>query len=123
MTDQNLVHEIITAARDVSNSGLVIEDEEVKAWLKKRDRLRAALAKIDASLVAEIHPEEFYQSEGTNLCGLCGNVGVIDTRGRVFSAAGVECGVLRYCLCVNGRTWKKAKANIYELALRIRREP
>ncbi len=37
------------------------------------------------------------------LCSLCGNSGVIDTRGRARSAAGVECGRLNWCICPNGQ--------------------
>lgn len=40
-------------------------------------------------------------------CCLCGNRGVIDTRGKVFTPAGVECGVLAFCICPNGRAIKK----------------
>lgn len=40
-------------------------------------------------------------------CGLCGNSGVIDTRGRMRTAAGYESGVLRFCICPNGRTMKQ----------------
>ena len=45
-------------------------------------------------------------------CGLCGNQGFVDTRGKVFTPAGVECGVLRYCICPNGRALKTQKAKI-----------
>lgn len=41
-----------------------------------------------------------------NLCGLCGNTGIINTRGLVRSPAGVACGVLRFCICPNGRAEK-----------------
>ena len=47
-----------------------------------------------------------------DLCGLCGNAGIIDTRGKIFSAAGVECGVLRFCICPNGRGWKIGRAHV-----------
>lgn len=36
------------------------------------------------------------------MCSLCGNSGVIDTRG-VYTAADIEVGRLNYCLCPNGR--------------------
>ena len=42
-----------------------------------------------------------------HLCCLCGNRGIIDTRGKVFSPAGIECGALVYCICPNGRSLKK----------------
>lgn len=40
-------------------------------------------------------------------CGLCGNKGIIDTRGRVFTFAGVEVGVDSFCICPNGRVMKR----------------
>lgn len=46
-----------------------------------------------------VHPD-------TNLCGLCANHGVIDTRGKVYSTVGVEAGVLRFCICPNGLAMK-----------------
>lgn len=39
---------------------------------------------------------------------LCGNVGYVDTEGRTYSGAGIECGVKRPCICPNGRAIKKA---------------
>lgn len=47
-----------------------------------------------------------------DLCGLCGNSGIIDTRGDVESAAGVACGVRRFCICPNGRVMKEKRAAI-----------
>lgn len=41
-----------------------------------------------------------------NHCCLCGNHGVIDTRGQVFTVAGFECGAKIFCLCPNGRSLK-----------------
>jgi hypothetical protein len=41
-------------------------------------------------------------------CGLCGNTGVIDTRGKVLTPAGAPCGVRRFCICPNGRALKKS---------------
>lgn len=43
---------------------------------------------------------ENYVSKGH--CGLCGNHGVIDTRG-VKTPAGFECGGRFFCICPNGR--------------------
>ena len=40
-------------------------------------------------------------------CGLCGNSGIIDTRGKVFTAAGVSCGGVFFCICPNGRAMKR----------------
>ncbi len=47
--------------------------------------------------------EEFLGGPAENLCGLCGNTGIIDTRGLVRTPAGVSCGVRRWCICPNGR--------------------
>jgi hypothetical protein len=45
-------------------------------------------------------------------CGLCGNKGIVDTRGRMFTPAGYECGVLAFCICPNGRIMKKKGATL-----------
>lgn len=39
-------------------------------------------------------------------CCLCGNSGVIDTRGKMFTHGKVECGDLVFCICPNGRDFK-----------------
>lgn len=46
-------------------------------------------------------------------CGLCGNVGVIDTRGQVYTPAGYDVGVLAFCICPNGRSLKEQGAAIH----------
>jgi hypothetical protein len=52
---------------------------------------------------------DFWLAEfsATGHCCLCGNSGIIDTRGKVFTAAGVECGDRVWCICPNGRAKKK----------------
>jgi len=40
------------------------------------------------------------------LCGLCGNTGQIDTRGRAVSPAGYDAGGVHWCICKNGRARK-----------------
>ena len=45
-----------------------------------------------------------------DICGLCGNWGEIDTRGRATSPAGYEAGGLYWCICPNGRSLKEAGA-------------
>ena len=40
-------------------------------------------------------------------CGLCGNTGIVDTRGKVMTPNGMPCGVRRYCICPCGRLLKK----------------
>lgn len=49
-------------------------------------------------------PDEFMG----NHCGLCGNSGIVDTVGKIFTAAGVGCGIKTFCLCANGRAMKRA---------------
>lgn len=39
-------------------------------------------------------------------CGLCGNSGIVDTRGKVESPRGDDCGVRTCCICPNGRAIK-----------------
>lgn len=53
-------------------------------------------------------PDE-YSHPTHHLCGLCGNHGLIDTRGKIHSGAGVECGVEAPCVCANGRAIKHAR--------------
>lgn len=43
---------------------------------------------------------EYYSTNG--LCSLCGNTGVIDTRGTK-TPAGVEVGRVNFCICPNGQ--------------------
>lgn len=43
-------------------------------------------------------------------CGLCGNTGIVDTRGKVNDPAGADCGVRAYCICPNGRTIKQLRS-------------
>ena len=40
-------------------------------------------------------------------CSLCGNCGIIDTRG-VCTLAGAPAGRLNWCICPNGQTLRKA---------------
>lgn len=37
------------------------------------------------------------------LCSLCGNRGIVDTRGRAISPRGLDAGRLNYCICPNGQ--------------------
>lgn len=42
----------------------------------------------------------------TLACTLCGNLGIIDTRGTKTSA-GVEVGRINFCICPNGQQLRK----------------
>jgi len=52
---------------------------------------------------------EFVHPDGH--CSLCGNSGVIDTRGHVETAAGWKVGARCFCICPNGRAWKTSTGN------------
>ena len=45
-------------------------------------------------------------AETESYCGLCGNSGIVDTRGKVVSPRGEDCGVRAFCICPNGRVSK-----------------
>lgn len=40
-------------------------------------------------------------------CGLCGNTGIVDTRGKAKTPTGDDCGVRACCICPNGRAIKQ----------------
>lgn len=52
-----------------------------------------------------------------NLCTLCGNHGVLDTRG-IQSPAGIECGSLTYCICPNGQMMRRFNVDLEEVTRR-----
>ena len=47
---------------------------------------------------------EYYSAEG--LCSICGNTGVLDTRGTK-TPAGVEVGRVNFCICPNGQALRE----------------
>ncbi len=49
-----------------------------------------------------------------NMCSLCGNIGVIDTRATAVSAAGTRCGDVHFCICSNGRAQKQSGGSASE---------
>ena len=54
----------------------------------------------------------------TGHCVLCGNYGIVDTRGKVFTPAGVECGDRVFCICPNGQVMRKhanGDVNVYNI--------
>lgn len=54
--------------------------------------------------------EVWYRFVSPNqMCGLCGQSGIIDTRGKLFTPAGVECGVRVTCICPNGQSLEKQR--------------
>lgn len=46
-----------------------------------------------------------------SLCGFCGNCGIIDTR-KSAKWNGEEVGLIGYCICANGRAYKKSHPNL-----------
>lgn len=60
---------------------------------------------ISKKQLAKLWLDEFVHKD---LCGLCGNRGIIDTRHSAISPAGVRCGGTFLCICPNGRAMKKA---------------
>lgn len=64
---------------------------------------------ISKSQLADLWITE-YSARGH--CCLCGNVGIIDTRGKMFTPAGFECGDRVFCICPNGRAMRKGGAGL-----------
>jgi hypothetical protein len=56
-----------------------------------------------------------YVNRAVHLCGLCGNRGMIDTRGRAISHAGIDAGGLHYCICPNGQAYHANKIPLEKL--------
>lgn len=96
----------VCRAKSGSIADLIVE--AVNSFILKPD---AALAQKDEDLWLEF--------VGKNHCGLCGNSGVIDTRGKIKTAAGFECGVRQFCICPNGRAWKANGADLNKLDIRL----
>lgn len=45
-------------------------------------------------------------------CILCGNKGIVDTRGIVHTPNGIETGGIAFCICPNGRSLKRNGAKL-----------
>lgn len=54
----------------------------------------------------EVVVDYWYEHYTSSHCTLCGNHGIIDTRG-VRTPAGVEVGRLNYCICPNGQVMRR----------------
>ncbi len=59
---------------------------------------------ISKNQFAAMWVEEF---SDTGHCCICGNRGVIDTRGKLTTPAGQPCGDIVWCICPNGRVMKR----------------
>jgi hypothetical protein len=58
-------------------------------------------------MVTEALKEYWLANCATLHCTICGNVGIIDSRG-VATPAGEPCGRLNWCICPNGQVMRKA---------------
>lgn len=79
----------------------------------KRLVLRAVLAprvKGEAKAAAVATSILWSEFRVNDLCGLCGNRGVIDARAQ-RAPSGAACGALHYCICPNGRALKAQGAD------------
>jgi len=94
------------------------QEKEFPDWYDAGEpvfKLLAAYAKFREQYRASSLPQATPQDEQwlefnvKNMCSLCGQVGIIDTRG-IKTPANFECGGLHYCICPNGRTLKAHNA-------------
>lgn len=60
---------------------------------------------ISKNQLADFWLAEFLGED--KLCMLCGNHGIVDTRGHVKSPRGLPSGGRAWCICPNGRALKK----------------
>jgi len=70
------------------------------------DKLDQFIFKFEKELV-----EYWLKNYCTEHCTICGNTGIIDSRG-VKTAAGYEVGRLNYCICPNGLALREQKADM-----------
>lgn len=57
-----------------------------------------------------VNDETWFEFLSNSCCGLCGNSGVLDTRGKVKTPRGEDCGIRAFCICPNGRALKAEHA-------------
>ncbi len=81
---------------------------------KRQEVSNHDLERLKDKAIADFVQEHYDNTDVTpyGLCSLCGNMGVIDTRGRAISGAGIDAGRLNYCLCLNGMEMRKQKAKL-----------
>lgn len=41
------------------------------------------------------------------MCSLCGQSGILDTRATAITATGLRCGEVHFCVCPNGQKMKE----------------
>lgn len=68
--------------------------------------------KISKQQFTDLWWDEFCPNKSISAvgCMICGGSGQLDTRGKVFTRAGVECGGIACCICPNGRALKRVLA-------------
>lgn len=42
-----------------------------------------------------------------DMCSLCGQSGILDTRATAITATGLRCGEVHFCICPNGQTMRE----------------
>lgn len=82
--------------------------------MASREVSNADIVRMQDKIIGD-YAEKYYDNQEVGICGLCslcGNMGVIDTRGKAISGAGVDAGRLNYCICLNGRMMREQKAKL-----------
>lgn len=114
-SELNKINPIAQANIEASESNLRTEQQEQPYFRRDKwggvrqvwedERVSVSPQKLASEELTDLWHSEFY-NHAVGLCGLCGNSGKIDTRGRAISAAGVEAGMVSYCICSNGRSMR-----------------
>ena len=90
--------------------------------MKRQELSNADIVRIQEKVIDDYF-WKYYENNDVpfGLCSLCGNSGVIDTRGTAVSGAGVDAGRLNYCICMNGRAMREENAPLRDLPARQQR--
>jgi hypothetical protein len=75
-----------------------------KTRLTHQGMFQAITPGVCAHVVVYLHT--YYMSERTSRCSLCGDFGVVDTRGRVLDPEGRDQGRLQWCFCPYGQSYR-----------------
>lgn len=62
-------------------------------------------------VLTKVWKDEFVKGK---YCSLCGNTGIIDTRGRKICYTNVEFGRVSFCICPMGRATKRNRVTLDE---------
>lgn len=84
--------------------------------MKRQELTSADIERLQDKVIGD-YCDKYYDNKECctyGLCSLCGNMGVIDTRGRAISGAGIDAGRLNYCICANGRQMREDKTKLMD---------